>query len=73
MVYGKKQSLTNFAITLKGNWKHCTSCHDGYGWQDDTFDFTDKTKIDCIGCHDTTGTYEKSRKGFGMPTGEARP
>ena len=58
MVYGKKQSLTNFAITLKGNWKHCTSCHDGYGWQDGTFDFTDKTKIDCIGCHDTTGTYE---------------
>jgi octaheme c-type cytochrome (tetrathionate reductase family) len=69
MVYGKNASLTNFAITLKGNWKHCTSCHDGYGWQDDTFDFTDKTKIDCIGCHDTSGTYEKSRKGFGMPTG----
>ena len=68
-IYGKKMALTNFAITVKGNWKHCTSCHDGYGWQDDSFDFTDKTKIDCIGCHDTSGTYQKSRRGYGMPTG----
>lgn len=69
VLFGKKTALTNFAITLKGNWEHCTSCHDGYGWEDETFNFKDKSKVDCIGCHDTTGTYEKSRKGFGMPVG----
>ena len=45
MLFGKKVALTNFALTVKGNWKYCTYCHNGYGWRDDTFDLSDKTKI----------------------------
>jgi hypothetical protein len=32
-----------------------------------TFDFTDMTKIDCLVCHDTTGTYKKTPTAAGMP------
>jgi octaheme c-type cytochrome (tetrathionate reductase family) len=49
------------------NEARCTSCHAGYGWKDDTFDFSDKTRIDCLVCHDTTGTYKKTPTGAGMP------
>ena len=49
------------------NEARCTSCHAGYGWKDNSFDFTDKTKIDCLVCHDTTGTYKKAPTKAGMP------
>ncbi|MDD2317631.1 MAG: tetrathionate reductase family octaheme c-type cytochrome [Desulfobacterales bacterium] len=49
------------------NEARCTSCHAGYGWKDNTFDFTDRTRIDCLVCHDTTGTYKKAPPGAGMP------
>ncbi|EFK08681.1 cytochrome c family protein [delta proteobacterium NaphS2] len=42
------------------NWCRCTSCHAGYGWKDENFDFTDPARIDCLVCHDTTGTYTKT-------------
>ena len=52
------------------NEARCTSCHAGYGWKDNTFDFTDKTRIDCLVCHDTTGTYKKAPPGAGMPASD---
>jgi octaheme c-type cytochrome (tetrathionate reductase family) len=64
---GKKNAINNFCINISANWPRCTSCHAGYGWKDASFDFTDKTKVDCLMCHDTTGTYEKEPKGAGMP------
>ncbi len=65
---GKKSStINNFCINLNGNWPRCTSCHIGYGWEDADFDFTDKTRIDCLVCHDTTGKYKKSPAGAGFP------
>lgn len=64
-----KASLTinNFCIALPSNWPRCTSCHAGYGWKDANFDFSDMTKMDCLVCHDTTGTYAKLPPGAGMP------
>jgi len=56
---GKKNALNNYCIALPGNNPRCTSCHAGYGWKDDTFDFTKAENIDCLICHDTTGTYKK--------------
>ncbi len=47
------------------NWCRCTSCHAGYGWKDENFDFTDPARIDCLVCHDTTGTYTKTPTGCG--------
>ncbi len=64
---GKKNALNNFCVSVVGNWPRCTSCHIGYGWKDDTFDFTDQSKVDCLVCHDTTGTYKKNPKGAGAP------
>jgi len=66
---GKKNVINNFCISVAGNWPRCTSCHISYGWKDASFDFSDKTRIDCLVCHDTTGTYKKAPPGAGMPFG----
>jgi hypothetical protein len=60
-------TINNFCINLNGNWPRCTSCHIGYGWKDANFDFKDPGKIDCLVCHDTTGTYKKIPTGAGFP------
>lgn len=64
---GKKSVLNNFCIGLKTNYPRCTSCHAGYGWEDASFDFEDPKNIDCLVCHDNTGTYSKTPTGAGMP------
>ncbi|MBW1791997.1 MAG: tetrathionate reductase family octaheme c-type cytochrome [Deltaproteobacteria bacterium] len=69
---GKKNVLNNFCISVNSNWPRCTSCHVGYGWKDASFDFSDPTRVDCLACHDTTGTYNKGKdapSGAGMPAG----
>ncbi len=65
--YGKINLINNFCIAVPSNWPRCTSCHIGYGWKDDTFDFSDKENIDCLICHDQTGKYSKVPTGAGMP------
>lgn len=67
MEYGKKNALNNFCISLPSNWPRCTSCHAGYGWKDGTFDFTKSENVDCLVCHDTTGTYKKFPSAAGHP------
>ena len=61
---GKKNSINNFCIGIQGNWAACTACHAGYGWEDQDFDFEDQEKIDCLVCHDNSGTYKKGQKGL---------
>ena len=60
-------TINNFCIALPSNWPRCTSCHAGYGWKDANFDFKDKTRMDCLVCHDTTFTYAKIPVAAGMP------
>ena len=64
---GKRNLINNFCIAVTSNWPRCTSCHIGYGWKDMTFDFTDPLNIDCLVCHEQTGTYKKSPAGAGYP------
>lgn len=64
---GKKNIINNFCIGISSNEARCTSCHIGYGWKDNSFDFTDSKNIDCIVCHDQTGTYKKFPTGAGYP------
>jgi ribosomal protein S27AE len=64
---GKKNIINNFCIALTSNEPRCTSCHIGYGWKDQKFDFTDQSKIDCLVCHESTGTYKKFPAGSGYP------
>ncbi len=65
--YGKKNALNNFCVAVPSNWPRCTSCHAGYGWKDDTFDFSKAENVDCVVCHETTGTYKKFPSGAGHP------
>ncbi|HED64828.1 MAG TPA: tetrathionate reductase family octaheme c-type cytochrome [Planctomycetes bacterium] len=60
---GKKNLINNFCIGIESNWPKCTSCHAGYGWQDESFDFEDETRIDCLVCHDQSGQYTKGVAG----------
>ena len=60
---GKKKSINNFCIGIQGNWASCTSCHAGYGWDGEDFDFEDSGNIDCLVCHDNSGTYRKGSAG----------
>ncbi|MBD3223362.1 MAG: tetrathionate reductase family octaheme c-type cytochrome [Caldithrix sp.] len=64
---GKKNLFNNFCINVKSNWPRCTSCHIGYGWKDESFDFEDENNVDCLVCHDNTATYKKTPTGAGMP------
>jgi octaheme c-type cytochrome (tetrathionate reductase family) len=67
MQVGKQNIINNFCVATSSNWPRCTSCHIGYGWQDNTFNFNDGKNIDCLICHDQTGTYKKTPTGAGMP------
>ncbi len=67
---GKENVLNNFCIGIRSNEPRCTSCHAGYGWKDKTFDFSKQENIDCLVCHDQTGTYKKYPTKAGYPVNE---
>ncbi len=69
---GKRNTLNNFCIAVDSNWPRCTSCHAGYGWKDASFDFDIAENVDCLVCHDQTGTYKKFPTGAGHPTYEPK-
>ena len=64
---GKRTVINNFCVALPSNEPRCTSCHIGVGYQDKSFDFADASKVDCLVCHDTTGTYKKFPTLAGAP------
>ncbi len=64
------KTINNFCIAVPSNEPRCTSCHIGYGWKDKNFDFTNKNKIDCLVCHDSTHTYKKYPTKAGYPVTE---
>ncbi len=61
---GKSNLMNNFCISVAGNWASCTKCHAGYGWTDKNFDFTRGENVDCLICHDGSGTYTKDKGGL---------
>ncbi|MBN1251614.1 MAG: tetrathionate reductase family octaheme c-type cytochrome, partial [Bacteroidales bacterium] len=67
---GKKNIINNFCIGIESNEPRCTSCHIGYGWKNKDFDFTAEKNIDCIICHDQTGSYKKFPTAAGNPVTE---
>jgi hypothetical protein len=60
-------TINNFCIAIHGNEPRCTSCHAGYGWKDQSFGFSDQSKVDCLVCHEQIGTYKKFAAGAGNP------
>jgi octaheme c-type cytochrome (tetrathionate reductase family) len=65
--YGKKNALNNFCTGIAGSELTCNRCHAGYGFADQSFDFTDPTNIDCLVCHDNSFSYEKEKGQAGYP------
>lgn len=65
---GKRNLINNFCISTRGNERTCMKCHAGYGWADDSFDFTNADNVDCLVCHEHSGTYAKGVAG--LPTRE---
>ena len=64
---GKQYAANNFCGSITSNEARCTSCHAGYGWKDKSFDFADQSNVDCLACHDNTGTYKKFGTDAGHP------
>jgi len=64
---GKRDLINNFCVAVDTNEGRCTQCHVGYGWDDNTYDFTNPENVDCLVCHDQSGTYKKGKKTAGMP------
>jgi len=60
-------SVNNFCISVGSNEPRCTSCHIGYGWKDKNFDFSNTEAVDCLVCHEQTGTYKKFPSKSGYP------
>ena len=67
--FGKKNFINNYCIAVTSNYPRCTSCHVGYGWKDAGFDFSKEENVDCLICHDQSGTYKKIPTGAGAPFG----
>ena len=66
-VLGKKHVINNFCTSVASNYAACASCHVGYGWRDDKFDFGVEENVDCLVCHDATGKYRKPGGFAGLP------
>ena len=64
---GKKTLLNNFCININSNEPRCTSCHTGYGWKKTAKYKFKKEDMDCLVCHDQTGTYKKFPTKAGYP------
>ena len=65
---GKRNALNNYCTSTAGNEPFCSKCHAGYGLSDfNTFDFNNADNVDCLVCHDTTGTYAKGKNVSGYP------
>ena len=66
-IHGKTDVLNNFCIAIPTNEGRCTQCHAGYGYKDAAYDFSDPDNVDCLVCHDQTGTYAKALTTAGLP------
>ena len=65
--HGKNDLINNFCIAVPTNEGRCTQCHAGYGYNDKSFNFDDPNNVDCLICHDQSGTYQKGLKTAGLP------
>lgn len=73
-LYGKSNMINAFCTSIQGGGKEgvvheaCSKCHAGYGWTRTKFDFTDKTKVDCLICHAQKGNYTRAAAGADVDT-----
>ncbi len=56
---GKSVLINNFCTNARGNEGMCAQCHAGYNRTGPDYDLTKQENIDCLVCHESTGTYYK--------------
>ncbi len=59
-ILGKKTLVNNFCTNARGNEGMCSQCHAAYNHKGPDFDYTNPDNIDCVVCHDQTGTYYRT-------------
>ncbi len=64
---GKKHLVNNFCTNARGNEGMCAQCHAGYNLTGDDFDYDNEENMDCLVCHESTGTYYKTPTTTGSP------
>ncbi|NVK20348.1 MAG: tetrathionate reductase family octaheme c-type cytochrome [Methylocystaceae bacterium] len=72
---GKRNVLNSFCGNVASNEPRCTSCHIGYGWDDMNVASSEalgEHQVDCLVCHDNTGTYSKFPTMAGHPLYEPK-
>jgi octaheme c-type cytochrome (tetrathionate reductase family) len=62
--------INNFCFSVPANSPQCLTCHLPFSSKDASFEFNAAENIDCLVCHDQTGTYKRSPFGTGMPDGK---
>ena len=70
LVNGKHIPINNFCFTVDAAFNQCTNCHLPFNGKDASFEFNSAENIDCLICHDQTGTYKRSPFGTGLPDAE---
>ena len=65
--HGKRDLINNFCVAVPTNEPRCSQCHAGYGFTDAGYDFTNPENVDCLVCHDQSGTYKKGLTNGGLP------
>jgi octaheme c-type cytochrome (tetrathionate reductase family) len=70
--YGKNNVVNNYCVAVDSNWPRCTSCHTGYGYTNDQFDFSAEANIDCLACHADRTIYSKYPLTAGHPVYEGQ-
>lgn len=64
---GKKTLINNFCTNARGNEGMCAMCHPSYGHEDHNFDYSNQENIDCLVCHDRSGSYYRLPPTRGNP------
>lgn len=67
---GKHIPINNFCIAASDSSTQCTTCHLPFSGMDESFEINAVENIDCLVCHDQTGTYKRSPFGTGLPEDE---
>lgn len=67
LVNGKHIPINNFCFAVEASSTQCTTCHLPFSGKDVSFEFNSVENIDCLICHDQTGTYKRIPFGTGLP------